>query len=211
MENLFSLHILFIFDFNQVQDISSGIQGYHYSIGGAFLVLILILMFFFFKFKKELKEDLVETRKIAIQDTTAIIPKAKEVQSAKDYISKEKEKAILKNIQDFECKRAFLDKELSLNTLSANIGVNHRYLSYVINKHKEKDFATYINELRVGYIVECLQSKPRYLHYKISYLAEQSGFASHSRFTITFKKVTGYSPSAYISNLKKTKSQEISE
>lgn len=198
------------FDFIQVKEISSSIKGYHYSIGGAFLVLILLLMYFFFKFKKDLKEDIVDTKKGVLQEATILLPKVKEVQSPKSYISKEKEKAILKDIQDFEFKRDFLDKEISLNTLSANIGVNHRYLSYVINKHKEKDFATYINELRVGYIVECLQSKPRYLQYKISYLAEQSGFASHSRFTITFKKVTGYSPSAYINNLKKIRNQEIS-
>ncbi|MCC9044043.1 AraC family transcriptional regulator [Myroides sp. M-43] len=128
-----------------------------------------------------------------------------DLDSERRYITLEREIAILKQVDSFEKGRDFLDKNISLNLLSARFGVNHRYLSYVVNKHKECDFATYVNELRVMYIVSCLENKPQYLKYKISYLAEQSGFASHSRFTVTFKKVTGYPPSVFINNLRKSK------
>ncbi|MCS7475056.1 helix-turn-helix domain-containing protein [Myroides odoratimimus] len=120
----------------------------------------------------------------------------------KRYITEEKEQDILHKITYFEKEQGYLDKDISLNVLAGNIGVNHRYLSYVINKNKECDFATYVNELRIGYIVSCLKQDPKFLKYKISYLAEQCGFASHSRFTVTFKKVTGDSPSVFISKLK---------
>ncbi|WP_353120140.1 AraC family transcriptional regulator [Myroides odoratus] len=121
------------------------------------------------------------------------------------YITLKKEIAILKQIEDSEKELFYLDKSISINALAAKFAINHRYLSYVINKHKKCDFATYVNQLRVMYIVNCLQNKPKYLQYKISYLADQSGFASHSRFTINFKKFTGHSPSTFINNLKKEK------
>ncbi|MDR2221132.1 MAG: helix-turn-helix domain-containing protein [Flavobacteriaceae bacterium] len=132
-----------------------------------------------------------------------------DIENEKRYITLEKEVSILHQIEAFEQDKSFLDKNISLNVLAAKFGINHRYLSYVVNKHKECDFATYVNELRVMYIVHCLRSNPQYLKYKISYLADQCGFASHSRFTVTFKKVTGYPPSVFISNLKKEKNKYI--
>jgi AraC-like DNA-binding protein len=122
---------------------------------------------------------------------------------AKEYMSEATENAILKNIKEFEISQFYLNKDISMNSVAAELGINHRYLSYVINKHKSKDFAGYINDLRINYIVDRLKNDPNYLKYKISYLADQSGFSSHSRFTITFKKVTGVSPLVFITYLQK--------
>ncbi|HLV38436.1 helix-turn-helix domain-containing protein, partial [Xanthomarina sp.] len=62
-----------------------------------------------------------------------------------------------------------------------------------------------INKLRIQYIVNKLKSDPDYLNYKISYLAEECGFSSHSKFSASFKNVTGLSPSTFISNLTNNK------
>lgn len=125
-----------------------------------------------------------------------------------NYMSIGMESYLCHKIKEFEKQRKYLDKSISLSNLSASLGVNHRYVSYYINMYKEKDFATYINELRISYMVDTLISKPHYLTYKISYLADKSGFASHSRFTINFKKYTGVLPSEYISELKQKKAME---
>ena len=45
--------------------------------------------------------------------------------------------------------------------------------------------------------------------YKLSYLAEMSGFTSHSKFTIAFKSVVGVTPSQFIENLKQNSKTEI--
>ncbi|KUF40307.1 hypothetical protein AV926_18620 [Myroides marinus] len=119
-----------------------------------------------------------------------------------EYLSKEMITYLDKSIQEFESSKMFLNKEMSLSSLSARLGVNSRYLSYYINKNKEKDFANYINELRIGYIVKSIEKNSNYRKYKISHLADKSGFSSHSRFTINFKKVTGVLPSEYISEIK---------
>jgi len=39
----------------------------------------------------------------------------------------------------------------------------------------------------------------------VSYLADFSGFSSHSAFTTVFKSVTGMSPNTYIQQLNQTK------
>jgi len=65
-----------------------------------------------------------------------------------------------------------------------------------------KDFKNYINELRVGYIIEKLTTDPQYHKYKISTLAEEAGFSSQSKFAAAFRKVTDVSPSQFLEHLK---------
>jgi AraC-like DNA-binding protein len=119
-------------------------------------------------------------------------------------IPKDTENRILKDLALLESKEAFyLSKEINLSYLSVALKTNSKYLSVIINKHKGKDFNNYINELRINHVIKKLQSDSDYLSYKISYLSEQVGFSSHSKFTAAFKNVTGISPSAFIANLKK--------
>lgn len=120
----------------------------------------------------------------------------------KVYMPREKEHAILESLLEYEANKFFLNKDLCLNQLAIQSGIDERYITHVIKKYRGKDFATYVNELRVCYIANCLQEDPAYLGYKISYLASKCGFTSHSGFTISFKKVFGVSPSEFINELK---------
>lgn len=186
---------------NDISPSESTLSNMFYYFNTIVLLLIATAGVFYVRHVRDLKRALqrfVDTSSIEEQniDTTEVIDE-------KRYITKEKELSILSKIADFEREKGYLDKDISLNQLASSIGVNHRYLSYVVNKNKECDFATYVNELRIGYIVACLEDDPKYLKYKISYLAEQCGFASHSRFTVTFKKMTGCSPSVFINKLKR--------
>jgi AraC-like DNA-binding protein len=94
---------------------------------------------------------------------------------------------------------------MTLSMLSSQMGMNTKYLSEVINNNKGKNFNGYINELRINHIARLLRTDPIYLNYKVSYLAEYSGFSSHSAFTTVFKSVTGMSPNAYIQEISKNK------
>ncbi len=124
-------------------------------------------------------------------------------QNDKEIMSKEAEDIILEKLLVFEQGNSFTNNNLTLSGLSVMLETNNKYLSYVINKHKMKDFNNYINELRILYIIKKLESSPEYLNYKISYLAEECGFSSHSKFTDKFKSVAGMSPSSFIGFLKK--------
>ncbi|WET03023.1 helix-turn-helix domain-containing protein [Flavobacterium sp. YJ01] len=168
-------------------------------IGICLFAIFCTVAIYFFKRKQDYKKirDFIHNAKPS-QNIEIDIEK-KEI--AKEYMSEATENSILQSIKEFEKSLSFLNKALSLNSVAAELNVNHRYLSYVINKHKSKDFASYINELRINYIIDRLKNDDSYLKYKISYLADQAGFASHSRFTITFKKVTGVSPLTFITYL----------
>lgn len=105
--------------------------------------------------------------------------------------------ALLKKLEKFESKHEYLDASISLNSLAENLNTNTKYLSEIINTHKNKNFHSYINELRINYIIDKLKNNPVYLKYKVSHLAEEAGFSSHSLFSTVFKQVTGFSPATY--------------
>jgi len=124
--------------------------------------------------------------------------------SGSTKISREKEDEILRKLEEFEKSGHYLNKNMSLSMLSSQMEVNTKYLSEVIN-NKEKNFNGYINKLRINHIVQLLKNDSTFLNYKVSYLAEYSGFSSHSAFTTVFKSVTGMSPNTYIQEISKSK------
>lgn len=126
----------------------------------------------------------------------------KEISLKTGNLLKESEEQILLGLTKFENSKKFTQKDMSLGKLAVRLNTNTKYLSEVINRHKGKNFNAYINELRINYITEKLKSEPAYLNYKVSYLAEESGFSSHSSFATVFKSIVGVSPSIFIDFLK---------
>lgn len=116
-------------------------------------------------------------------------------------MTSETESKLLELLEDFEKGDLYNNKGMSLSFLAGELNTNTKYLSYVINQHKNADFKTYINRLRINYIVDKLINDEKYRQYKISILADECGFSSHSKFAAVFKAVTDYSPSAYIKYL----------
>lgn len=143
-------------------------------------------------------------QKQIIQPVTALT-KSIDTERNSNKISKEKEEEILQKLEEFEQSGRYLNKNMSLAMLSAQMEINTKYLSEVINNNKEKNFNGYINKLRINHIAQLLKTDPTFLNYKVSYLAEYSGFSSHSAFTTVFKSVTGMSPNAYIQEISKSK------
>lgn len=118
-------------------------------------------------------------------------------------MSSETESKLLGLLEEFENGNSFNEKSMSLSVLSAKLNTNARYLSYVINTHKGEDFKNYINRLRINYIVNKLTTDKKYRQYKISSLADECGFSSHSKFAAIFKTFTGLSPSLFVKYLEK--------
>lgn len=140
-----------------------------------------------------------DTANPKLQTTTP--PKTIETKTA--VMPKETEDIIITKLKHFEKSNRFTSKDMSLGQLASKLDTNTKYLSEVINKTKGKNFNAYINELRIKYIIEKLKTNPQYLNYKVSYLAEESGFSSHSSFATVFKSVTGLSPTVFINIIKK--------
>ncbi|WPO90052.1 helix-turn-helix domain-containing protein [Chryseobacterium sp. HR92] len=153
--------------------------------------------------KLKIKEDPISLEVEMLKDETAKENKSQEKDPSK--ISKEKEEEILQKLKDWEKSDNYLNKNMSLAILSAQTGINTKYLSEVINNNKGKNFNGYINELRIDHIARLLKTDPAYLNYKVSYLAEYAGFSSHGAFTNVFKSITGMSPNTYIQEIIKNK------
>ncbi len=115
------------------------------------------------------------------------------------------EQKLLAELKSFEQSALFLDNSLSLTSLATSMHTNTKYLSYIIKTYKETDFNSYINALRVNYIVEKLKNTPEWRKYKIKTLAAEGGFSSHSQFATIFKTFIGLSPSVFIRLLEEGK------
>ncbi|CAM3547965.1 helix-turn-helix domain-containing protein [Flavobacterium chungbukense] len=151
---------------------------------------------YIFKRKQDYKKirDFIHNAK-PIQKTETDTEQKKEI--TREYMLEATENSILESIKEFEKSFSFLNKMLSLNSVTAELNVNHRYLSYVINKHKSKDFAAYINELRINYSIDRLKNDDSNLKYKISYLADQAVLPLIADLLLRLKN-TGVSPLTFI-------------
>ncbi len=157
----------------------------YYALGIALAIAMLVVIFYYRKRTKTAGENEIPHP----GKNNNLVP------------SQEAEEEILQKLAQFEASEAFLDKDISLSLLIGKLNSNSKYFRQILKKHKNQDYTSYINELRINYIVNKLETEPEYLNYKISYLAEESGFSSHSKFSATFKRVVKCSPSEFIENL----------
>lgn len=91
---------------------------------------------------------------------------------------------------------------LSLLDLSKLTGLNSRDISQAINQGAGKNFAEYINGLRVDAVVAALLDNPDRSP-NLLQLATEAGFNSKSSFNGRFKAHTGQTPSAFLASLPK--------
>lgn len=174
------------------------------------LVLVLALTLLFRNVRKKEKTQYEEIiKKIKTSEPLLYTGKAASSQNRTTretlIMSKETEERILGKLKELEDDDFFIQKDISLSSLATRLHTNPKYLSYVINTHKGKDFNNYINELRIEFVIDKLHTHPEYLNYKLAYIAEECGFSSHSKFAAVFKNTTELSPSAFISHLKRDK------
>lgn len=108
---------------------------------------------------------------------------------------------VLNKLTLFETKKHFLKKNISTTSLAKEIKTNTKYLSKIINHHKHKNFANYINDLRIAYAVTQLKENKTLKNYTIQGIAEEMGFNTAESFSSAFKKSTGIKTSYFIKRL----------
>jgi AraC-like DNA-binding protein len=157
------------------------------------LIITFFITFFFYRKSKKttLKFDEISNQ---IQNT--------QVQEKTAYnLNVVLENKILSGIQELEKSTDYLDASFNINVLAKKINTNTSYLSYTINKIKNKSFKQYITELKIEYLIKQLKIDKNYKKYTIKYLAEEIGYTSASAFTRAFKKHKGIIPSEFIKSL----------
>ncbi|TXI96490.1 MAG: AraC family transcriptional regulator [Chryseobacterium cucumeris] len=116
-------------------------------------------------------------------------------------ISEDIAQTILKELEIFENNDQFLNKGITLGSLAKKIKTNSKYLSEIINTYKGKNFATYLNDLRIDYAISRLANDKKFRSYKIPFIAEELGYNNEQAFTLAFKKRTGTPLSIYLKEI----------
>jgi YesN/AraC family two-component response regulator len=100
----------------------------------------------------------------------------------------------------------YTNDEVSLDSLSKDLGINRTYVSNVINSH-EDNFPTFINRYRIQKSINLLSEEHPD---SLDNISASVGFKNRKTFYNAFKNLTGLSPSQFKNNLQKASSEEKS-
>ncbi|OPC31986.1 hypothetical protein BAX97_11905 [Elizabethkingia meningoseptica] len=183
------------------------------------LLILLLLSYLYYRSRKTEKEhrriaqDLIHSveRKNSKKITIEINPVEQKLDIENEIESKSNKvipedvtKSILHELDVFESNELFLKKGITLNNLAKQIKTNSSYLSDTINTYKEKNFATYLNDLRIDYALDRLVKDKKFRAYKLAVIANELGYNNEQAFASAFKRKTGTTLSIYIKEIEKT-------
>lgn len=92
--------------------------------------------------------------------------------------------------------KSYLNPDLTLSQLAAEIGISSHLLSQVINEQFNLNFFDFVNQYRVAEFKQRIVN-PNYESYSLLGIAFDCGFNSKSSFNRVFKKSTNLTPSQY--------------
>ncbi|WP_228455599.1 helix-turn-helix transcriptional regulator [Chryseobacterium potabilaquae] len=203
-----------------INDLKNRKKNLYISISILLLILLLIL-YLYYKAKKTAKEhqkiaqELIhnienknskssDIKKELIESKISEQTEAEGENKATKAVPEDVIQALIKELEDFENKEDFLKNGITLASLAKNIKTNTAYLSEIINTYKEKNFTTYLNDLRIDYVLRRLVKDKKFRSYKLTAIAEELGYNNVQAFSTAFKKKTGTTPSIYIKEIEKT-------
>ena len=108
---------------------------------------------------------------------------------------------ILDGLSEFEEHNVFTKKNITSSSMSSQLGTNSKYLTKVIKFYRKKSFTTYINDLRIEYIINRLKESKTLQNYTIKALSQEAGFNSAEVFSKYFYKKTGIYPSYFVKKI----------
>ena len=91
----------------------------------------------------------------------------------------------------------YLDQELSLRSLAAQVELHPNQLSWLLNERLNKNFNEFVNHYRVQAFKK-LALDPANAQVTLLGLAYDSGFSSKTVFNTYFKKETGRTPKQFL-------------
>ncbi len=96
--------------------------------------------------------------------------------------------------------KPYLESTYSIRSLSEDINKPRHYISQTLSQKLNKNFYTFINELRIIKFKQLINN-PQNDHFTIIALAFESGFNSKSCFNMVFKKMENSTPKEYRNNV----------
>lgn len=115
----------------------------------------------------------------------------------------EKVEELIRQIALLNKEGFFLKQKTTLYNTAKKLKTNTSYLSNVVNNHLNTNFNTFVNDIRIDYIINELQINKQMRSYSVKAIAEEIGYKSADSFTKYFKQNTGLLPSVFIKNINK--------
>ena len=100
-----------------------------------------------------------------------------------------------------EARKAYLNPQLSMDMLSAEIRIPKYQITEVLNMVIGQNFFRFINSYRIEAVKQMLADPKN--HFSIEAIGFECGFASKTAFYSVFKNFTGLTPLAYRESLRK--------
>lgn len=164
------------------------------------ILTISILGFYFYYQKQRLYkkrfEELIAKQEEKSKSTNNKIKSKKVLDIAQELVD-----SVLEYLEKFEEQEDYLSRNITLTSLAKNIGTNTKYLSNIVNHYKGKNFKSYLNDLRINYVIQTLQNDSILRKYEIKAIAREVGFNNAESFSSAFYKKTGIYPSFFIKQL----------
>jgi AraC-like DNA-binding protein len=116
---------------------------------------------------------------------------------AGSLLTPEESKSLLHRLQQhMQTTKPYLEPELTLEELSAQLALRSKILSQVINENTGQNFFDFINRYRIGEAKRML-TDPTDKKITVQEILYVVGFNSRSSFNTLFKKYTGVTPSEF--------------
>jgi AraC-like DNA-binding protein len=172
-------------------------------------ILIILILAYVFHLRRQKKMEQIKFEKLTLKlseekNGSHILSAPLEKTKSEDIgISSEIVEKIIVKFKEFEENKLYLQKDVSLNSLSQSFQTNSKYISKIINYYSKKSLTNYLNDLRIDYVVVELQQNKSLRKYTISAISEEIGFNNAESFSQAFYKRTGIKPSFFIKELEK--------
>ncbi|PKV48224.1 tetratricopeptide repeat protein [Aquimarina sp. MAR_2010_214] len=164
--------------------------------GGLAITLISLAYFYYYKKRKNNYEKAYHKKLLEVQNLHQ-----KKVSRTKDIeLAPELKHEILKKLEEFEKNKVFLKNDLTLSIVAKKLKTNSTYLSKIINLDKQKNFANYINDLRIEHCIEQIKNDKKFRCYSVTSMAKEVGFNNIQSFVKAFYKKNQCNPAEYIKN-----------
>ncbi|MDX1350824.1 MAG: helix-turn-helix domain-containing protein, partial [Putridiphycobacter sp.] len=164
------------------------------------ILLLIVLRFYKIKRRNEIRfENLLSELEEPVTSTN--LQETSEFLLEEIGVSAETKKEIVAGLEKLEEELYFLRQDCTAYNVAKKLKTNTSYLSKIVNHHYQKNFNTYINDLRIKYAILRLKNDKSFRAFAIQSIAEEVGYKSADSFVKYFKAETGLNPSFYIKQL----------
>jgi len=195
----------------QAEQVAHNLRIWRWAVAAMAIVIMIIgcLLFFLRRKNKQLEEDRQQMYRkmqesISVDKSIHKYRKSPLNDNSKDDLADRIEQVMHQT--DVICKDDF-----TRDKLAEMVGSAPAHISQVINERFGMNFNQLLSEYRIKEACHRISDRENYGNFTIEAIAASVGFKSRSNFAVTFKKITGLTPSQYLREAQKKRTTNVSE